>query len=87
MRIEKLENILNSGSFHSDISPEVSLALEAKLNNSSAATTKENTKNRLMLDFEEINKEAIKLAATEVKYPDNLPKGVIISVRKASSLK
>jgi hypothetical protein len=85
MRIKKLENILNSGSFYSDISPEVALALKAKLNKSSSATTKEDTPNKPLLDFEEINQEAIKFAATEVKYPKNLPKGVIISVRKNSS--
>jgi hypothetical protein len=84
MKIEKLENILNSGSFHSDISPEVELFLKAKLKRSSIKATRNSATIKPLLDFEEINKEAIKLSAVEVKYPKNLPKGVIISVRKKS---
>lgn len=83
MKIEKLQNILNIGSFHSDISPEVELALKAKLKNS-MKKTRRNSSVKPMLDFEEINKEAIKLAGIEVKYPQKLPKGVVISVRKKS---
>jgi len=84
MKIEKLEGILNSGSFHSDISPEVKLALEAKLKRCSIENTKNSTTIKPLLDFDAINKEAIKLARTEVKYPEKLPKGVVIAVRKKS---
>lgn len=82
MKIKKLENILNSGSFHSDINPEVILALTAKLKRSSIASARRVGSVKPLLDFEEINKEAVKIAATKVSYPENLPKGVIISVRK-----
>ena len=86
MRIEKLENILNKGSFHSDLAPEVLRALEAKLKRSSIEKVKRSTAVvKPMLDFDEINKEAIKLAGARVKYPQNLPKGVVIAVRKESS--
>lgn len=82
MKIKKLQDLLDSGSFHSDISPEVELALKTKLQNSSKKdkTVCRNTKP--MLDFDAINQEAIKLVGVEVKYPQELPKGVVISVRK-----
>lgn len=86
MRIEKLENILNSGSFYSEISPEVELALKTKLKRTSIKTTRVTTASKPLLDFDEINQEAIKLAGVGVSYPQNLPKGVIISVRRESSL-
>lgn len=38
-----------------------------------------------LLDFDKINQEAIKLAGAGISYPQNLPKGVVISVRKESS--
>lgn len=81
MEIKKLEHILNNGSFNSDISPEVRLALKAKLNKNSVKNLKKTT-TKPLLDFDKINQEAIKLANSEVKYPQKLPKGVIISVRK-----
>ena len=86
MKIKKLENILNSGSFHSDISPEVLLVLKAKLKSSSVKSRKISRAVKPVLDFYEINKEAVKLADTRVRYPKNLPKGVVISVRKNSAL-
>ena len=82
MKIEKLQDILDSGSFHSDISPEVELALKTKLQYNSKKNEKVHSNTKPMLDFHKINKEAIKLADTEVKYPEELPKGVVISVRK-----
>ena len=82
MKTEKLQDILDSGSFYSDISPEVELALKAKLQYSSTKNKKVHRNTKPMLDFEAINQEAIKLAGTEVKYPQELPKGVVISVRK-----
>jgi hypothetical protein len=84
MRIIKLENILSSGSFHSDISPEVALALKAKLKRSSIKSRRRGITVKPVLDFDEINKEAIKLACVKVKYPQKLPKGVVISVRRKS---
>ena len=86
MKMKKLENILNSGSFHSDISPEVLLALKAKLKRSAIKSKKRRIAVKPFLDFDEINKEALKLADTRVSYPNNLPKGVVISVRKNSAL-
>jgi hypothetical protein len=83
MKIEKLENVLNSGSFHSDISPEALLALKAKLKKSSTKKTNSSPSVvKPMLDFDAINQEALKFASPEVKYPKRLPKGVVISVRK-----
>ena len=82
MKIKKLENILNSGSFHSEISPEVALALKAKLQKTSSRRTRRGSTVKPMLNFDEINKEAIKLVGVGVKYPQKLPKGVVISVRK-----
>jgi hypothetical protein len=85
MKIKKLQDLLDSGSFHSDISPEVELALKTKLQNSSKKDKKVYRSMRPMLDFSVINQEAIKLAGTEVKYPQELPKGVIISVKKSQA--
>ena len=82
--MKKLENILSSGSFHSDISPEVVLALKAKLKRSSIKSRRKSATVKPLLDFDEINKEAIKLACVKVKYPQKLPKGVVISVRRKS---
>jgi hypothetical protein len=82
MSMKKLENILTSGSFHSDISPEVVLALKEKLKRSSLKSRRRGTTVKPVLDFEEINKEAIKLSCVKVKYPKKLPKGVVISVRR-----
>lgn len=84
MKTEKLQDILNSGSFHSDISPEAKLALKTKLQYSAKKNKKAHGNTKPMLDFDAINKEALKLAATDVKYPQELPKGVVISVRKRS---
>ena len=82
MKIKKLQDILDSGSFHSDISPEVELALKTKLQYSSKKNKKVYRNTKPMLDFDVINQEAIKLVGAEVKYPQELPKGVVISVRK-----
>lgn len=82
MKTKKLQDILDSGAFHSDLSPEVELALKTKLQYSSTNNKKAHHNTKPMLDFETINQEAIKLADTEVKYPQTLPKGVVISVRK-----
>ncbi|MEA2073573.1 MAG: hypothetical protein U9O86_08310 [Campylobacterota bacterium] len=81
MRIKKLEKILNSGSFHSELSDEVELALQTVLKKTVTSRVKKSTKP--MLDFDEINLEAIKLAGTGVKYPESLPKGVIISIKQS----
>lgn len=82
MKTKKLQDILNSGSFHSDISPEVELVLKTKLQNSFTKNKKVHSNIKPMLDFDVINQEAIKLAGIGVKYPQELPKGVVISVRK-----
>lgn len=82
MRIKKLEHILNRGSFHSDVSPDVALALKATLERNYVKSMKNVATVEPFLDFTEINKEAIKFAGAGVRYPENLPKGVIISVRK-----
>lgn len=80
MRIKKLEKILNAGSFHSELSHEAELALKAMLKKTPTRRIKRVT-SKPMLDFDEINQEAIKLAGTGVKYPQKLPKGVVISIK------
>jgi len=78
--ITRLQEIVNSGEFFTDISSEAMTALESSIDIKNKRSKTLTHKEKLTLDFTEINKIAIEKRGN-LKVYENLPKGIRVVAR------
>jgi hypothetical protein len=81
--MDKFKQILKKGTFQNKVNAEVLLTLKSKIEKSKTLSKrKAQKKMELNLDFTALNQEIIARLRKDIKFPSNLPKGVIIAIKK-----